>query len=376
MRYFLIAGEASGDLHGANLVKELKLKDRDSLFEGWGGDIMQKEGVNIKTHYKALAIMGFLQVLLNLRKIFVNLKRCKSDIEAFNPDVIILIDYPGFNLRIAKYASLRGRRVFYFISPKVWAWKESRVELLRRYIDRLYIIFPFEKEYFEKHGIDAHYFGNPLVDIVNRSFAGLSDRGKIFEETGLGDRPVIAFVPGSRKHEIRHNLPIMTEMCKYFPKYSFVVTAVKTIPDAYYRKYMTAWSDIKLVYNSTYEVMAVAEAALVTSGTATLETAMLGTPQVVCYRADNFSYQIAKRLVKVRFISLVNLVMDKEIVKELLQNDLTEKNLLRELRSILKGGWKRGIMINNYMEMMKMLGDQGVTGRIAEDIHSNLKFDK
>lgn len=373
MRYFIIAGEASGDLHGANLIKELKPLDKEAVIEGWGGDMMAREGATIRMHYRSLAIMGFLQVVLKIGRIIANLKKCKSDIIAFNPDVIILIDYPGFNLRIAKFAKSKGYKVYYFISPKVWAWKESRTKSLKEFVDRLYIIFPFEIEYFAGKGVKAYYFGNPLADIIQRKSVVMSDKGKIFEETGLEDKPVIAIVPGSRRHEISHNLPVMMNICKYFPDYQIVITGVSTIPESYYRKYMSSWSEARLLFESTYEVISVAEAALVTSGTATLETALLGTPQVVCYKADNFSYQIAKRLVKVRFISLVNLIMDKEIVKELLQNDLNEESILRELRAILKGGWKRGIMLNNYRLMSDMLGEPGITMRIATDMVTNLK---
>jgi lipid-A-disaccharide synthase len=372
MRYFIIAGEPSGDLHGSNLIKELHNSDKEAEIFCWGGELMENAGATLLMHYRKLAFMGFLEVLLNLRTISQNLKLCRKQILEKKPDVVILIDYPGFNLKIAGFARSIGIKVFYYISPKIWAWKESRINIIRKYIDRMYIIFPFEIEFFKKHRYKVEFHGNPLVDEVEQKMLTLPDRITIFRSCGLEDKPVIAILAGSRKMEIKYILPEMLKIIKYYPGYQFVLTCVKSIPLEYYKKY-TGGIPIKLVIDKTYEILSVAEAALVTSGTATLETALIGTPQVVGYKGDFLSYLIAVNLVKVKFISLVNLIMDKEIVKELLQYDLNEDSILRELNLIVEGGTNREVMINDYKSLKVKLGGSGASKRVAEDVYRTLK---
>jgi lipid-A-disaccharide synthase len=372
MKYFIIAGEPSGDLHGSNLIKELHLSDKKAEIFCWGGELMENAGATLLMHYRKLAFMGFLEVFLNLKVISQNLKLCRKQILENNPDVVILIDYPGFNLKIAGFARRAGFKVYYYISPKIWAWKESRIRIIRKYIDRMYIIFPFEIEFFKKHKYNVEYFGNPLVDEVEQKIHILDGRDSILKSNGLEDKPVIAILAGSRKMEIKYILPEMLKIIKYYPEYQFVLTCVKSIPLEYYNKYVQN-TPVKLVVDKTYEILSVAEAALVTSGTATLETALVGTPQVVCYKGDFLSYIIAINLVKVKFISLVNLIMDTEIVKELLQYDLNEETILRELNLIVKGGANRETMINNYRNLRVKLGGPGASERVAEDIFKSLQ---
>jgi lipid-A-disaccharide synthase len=371
MRYFIIAGEPSGDLHGSNLVKELIKTDKNAEIFCWGGDLMEKEGATLLMHYRKLAFMGFLEVLLHLRTISRNFKICKKQIIEARPDVLILIDYPGFNLKMARFARNEGIKVYYYISPKIWAWKESRIDIIKKYINRMYIIFPFEIEFFEKHKYKVEYHGNPLVDEIEQRLSTLPDRNQIIGSCGLSDKPVIALLAGSRRMEIKYILPEMVKIIKYYPDYQFVLTCVSSIPLEYYKK-ITRDHPVKVVVDKTYEILSIAEAALVTSGTATLETALIGTPQIVCYKGDFLSYVIAINLVKVKFISLVNLIMDKEIVKELLQYDLNEKRILKELNPLLKGGDKRDLMIGDYLNLKNKLGGSGASERIASDIYKSL----
>jgi lipid-A-disaccharide synthase len=372
MRYFIIAGEPSGDLHGSNLVKELRISDPVAEIVCWGGDLMENAGAKLLMHYRKLAFMGFLEVLLNLRAISKNFKLCKRQIIEHKPDVVILIDYPGFNLKMAAFARKAGIKVYYYISPKIWAWKESRIKIIKKFIDRMYIIFPFEIEFFKKHNYKVEYHGNPLVDEVEQKLSVIPDRNVICKSSGLDEKPVIAILAGSRKMEIKYILPEMLKVIKYFHDYQFVLTCVKSIPLEYYKS-VIGNIPIKLVVDKTYEILSIAEVALVTSGTATLETALIGTPQVVCYKGDILSYAIAINLVKVKFISLVNLIMDKEIVKELLQYDLNEETILRELNLIIKGGPNREAMIDNYKSLKVKLGGSGASKRVAADIYNSLK---
>ena len=372
MRYFIIAGEPSGDLHGSNLIKELHNSDKEAEIFCWGGELMENAGASLLVHYRKLAFMGFLEVLLNIRTIAQNFRLCKNQILEKKPDVIILIDYPGFNLKIASFASKAGMKVYYYISPKIWAWKESRIHFIKKYITRMYIIFPFEIEFFAKHKYNVEYHGNPLVDEVEQKLSLIADRKTIYDSCGLDNRPVIAILAGSRKMEIKYILPEMLKIIKYYPDYQFVLTCVKSIPLAYYKNIIGSLP-VKLVVNKTYEILTIAEAALVTSGTATLETALIGTPQVVCYKGDILSYAIAINLVKVKFISLVNLIMDEEIVKELLQYDLNEERLRNELNLIIKGGLTREKMIGSYNNLKIKLGGSGASERIAIDIVNSLK---
>ena len=351
MKYYIIAGEASGDLHGSNLIKELKRLDHNTQLRCWGGNLMQSAGATIVKHYKELAFMGFAEVIKNLPTILDNLKFCKQDIAAFNPDVLVLIDYPGFNLRIAKWAKANGFKVIYYISPQVWAWKESRVKLIRQVVDKMLVILPFEKDFFEKKwDYKVEFVGHPLVQVINDflgSNQGIKKEGKI-----------VALLPGSRRQEIAKKLPIMLESSKAFPGYQFVVAKAASLEDDFYTKLLSDYPSVSFVTNETYALLSKATAALVTSGTATLETALFKVPQVVCYKGSAVSYQIAKRLVKIKYISLVNLIMDKEVVKELIQDELTVLNLTKELDSILHDKEKISRIKNDYDALKKLLHQQ------------------
>jgi len=332
MKYYIIAGEASGDLHGSNLITALKKMDSAAFFRCWGGDKMQVAGATLVKHYKELAFMGFTEVLLNLRTIFRNLKFCKKDIYYYNPDLIILIDYPGFNLRIAKWAAKRKIKVVYYISPQVWAWKENRVKVMKHCIDKMLVILPFEKEYFKKRWEwDVEYVGHPLIEEIENF------KLNIKQETSF-DKPIVALLPGSRKQEILKKLPVMLKVSKFFTDYQFVVAKAPGVETVFYDKLLSEYSNVSYVVNNTYSLLNQSKAALVTSGTATLETALFKVPQVVCYKGSFISYQIGRRLVKIKFISLVNLIMNKLVVKELIQNKFTVENLRKELSELLGGG--------------------------------------
>ncbi|HDZ41800.1 MAG TPA: lipid-A-disaccharide synthase [Bacteroidetes bacterium] len=373
MKYFIIAGEASGDLHGSNLIAGLIKTDPEAEIRCWGGDKMEKSGGRLLVHYRELAVMGIWEVLIRLGKIFKNLRICKQQVLDFNPDLVILIDYPGFNLRIAKYLKNYAINVYYYISPKVWAWKKSRIKKIKRYINRMYVIFPFEPEFFEKYAYRVHYFGNPLVETVEKGIKAAAKRPQFLARYGLADKPVISLLAGSREQEIRKILPVMAGMEKYYPDYQLLVAGISTVDPGVYERILVE-SSIKVIYDDTYSLLVNSDAALVTSGTATLETAIAGIPQVVCYRTSGLSYAVARMLVKIRFISLVNIIMDKEIVKELIQNDLNERRLASELNIILPGGRKREQMIANYSVLKKKLSGRGASERIAKDMYHSLKL--
>ena len=329
MKYYIIAGEASGDLHGSNLIKELKKLDASTTIRCWGGDKMQQAGGELVMHYRKLAFMGFTEVVMNLRTILRNLKFCKQDILSYKPDTIILIDYPGFNLRIAKWAKQQGLKVIYYISPQVWAWKESRVKMMKQCIDKMLVILPFEKDFFKSRwNWEVEYVGHPLVQVVESYESG--DRSQ-----PLSDKPIVALLPGSRKQEIAKKLPVMLNVCKHFPDHQFIIAQAPAIEDSFYKQFTRQYPNVSWVKNKTYDLLMQAKAALVTSGTATLETALFGVPQVVCYKGSYFTYHIAKWLVKVKYIAMVNLIMDKPVVKELIQNELTAENLKQELNEQL-----------------------------------------
>src|SRR5215204_7320366 len=328
MKYYIIAGEASGDLHGSNLIKELKKLDGDAQLRCWGGDLMQSAGATMVKHYKELAFMGFAEVIKNLPAILNNLKFCRQDIGTFDPDVLVLIDYPGFNLRIAKWAKEKGFKVIYYISPQVWAWKASRIKTIKEVVDKMLVILPFEKKFYAKWGYKVEYVGHPLAQVIN-------DFLRAPPGDAISSKPIIAVLPGSRKQEVATKLPIMLSVVKDFPQYQFVVAKAPSLDDGFYEEVLKQYPGTLTVRNDTYRLLSQAAAALVTSGTATLETALFGVPQVVCYKGSTISYQIAKRLVKIKYISLVNLIMDKPIVKELIQDDLTIENLSGELNEIL-----------------------------------------
>ncbi len=376
MRYFIIAGEQSGDLHGSNLVRELLTADKRAEIFCWGGDLMESAGATLLVHYRKLAFMGFTGVLKNLGAIARNIKLCKLQITEYKPDVVIFIDYPGFNLRIAEYAKKSGFKTFYYISPKLWAWNESRIIKIKKYIDRMFIIFPFEVEFYKKHGIDVEYQGNPLIDeTVKRISQFPAKKEEMQKYLGLEDKPLIALLAGSRRGEIEHVLPQMIKIIHHFPQYQFVIAGVKNIPDELYVK-IIGNARVKVIKEKTYEILYASEAALVTSGTATLEAALHGAPQVVCYGGDFFTMLIAWMVVKVKYISLVNLILGHEVVKELVQYDLTEKALLRELRSILPGGEKRGKLLSDYEVLKSKLGSAGASGRIAREMIRELSGEK
>ena len=353
MKYYIIAGEASGDLHGSNLVKELKKIDASANIRCWGGDLMQQQGATVVKHYRDLAFMGFAEVIMNLSTIFKNLAFCKEDIQQFKPDVLVLIDYPGFNLRIAEWAKQQGYKIVFYISPQVWAWKENRVKKMKLYIDKMLVILPFEKDYYRnKWSWEVEYVGHPLVEVIDNYTQNTKPQT-------ISDKPIIALLPGSRKQEILKKLPVMLEVSKSFPQYQFVVAQAPGQEDIFYKEMLQPYSNVSSVKNDTYHLLSQANAALVTSGTATLETALFGVPEVVCYKGSNISYQIAKRLLTIKYISLVNLIMDKFVVKELIQNELTVDNLKQELSLILTDEKRIAEIKNDYAALKKLLSEGG-----------------
>jgi lipid-A-disaccharide synthase len=362
MRYYLIAGEASGDLHASNLMQELRKTDPGAVFRCWGGDLMQAAGGVLVKHYRDLAYMGFLEVAMNIRTIMKNLSLCKEDILHFNPDVVILVDYPGFNLRIAEFAHRKGFKVIYYISPQVWAWKKSRIYGIRKNVDKMIVILPFEQEFYRRYDYPVDFTGHPLLDIVNRpSFYHDTDA---FQAANLlSDKPIIALLPGSRKQEISRMLPMMVALAGRFPGYEFVIAGAPSIDPSFYRQ-VAGQDEPVILFGQTHELLRHAHAALVTSGTATLETALYGIPQVVCYRGGSVSYAIARRIVDVKFISLVNLVMDRQVVKELIQGDFNAKNLEKELDAILDEG-NRSRIKSEYDALRDKLGGEGAYRRAA-----------
>jgi lipid-A-disaccharide synthase len=371
MKYFIIAGEQSGDLHGSNLVRGLYAGDPSAEITCWGGDLMESAGARLLMHYKHTAFMGFVAVLKNLGTIKRNLELCKNHIVEANPDVVIFIDYPGFNMRIAEFAKKAGYRTFYYISPKFWAWNEGRVRKVKQYVDRMFIIFPFEIPFYARHGIKVEYYGNPLVDEMERKKAAFPSRQEIRSSLGLNGERVVALLAGSRKTEIEHVLPCMLKMVDHFPSYTFLLAGVKNIPDGYYSGLIGS-KPVRLVKEKTYELLYIADAALVTSGTATLETALTGTPEVVCYKGPFLEMLIAWFVVKVKYISLVNLIMGSEVVRELVQYDLTEKKIFEELGSILPGGEKREKMLSDYKALAAKLGPAGASLRVAAEMIKEL----
>lgn len=366
MKYYIIAGEASGDLHGSGLMKALLLHDPDAEFRFWGGDLMQAAGGTLVHHIKNSSFMGFWEVFRNLGSVFSSMRFCKKDLTEYKPDALILIDYPGFNLRMARFASKLGIRVFYYISPKVWAWNQSRVKIIKKYVDHMLTIFPFETAFYKKFGYSVDYVGNPLLDAIeNRSYIKES-----FEDfnirNGLNGKPVIAILSGSRIQEIEKSLPIMLSVTGHYPDYQFIIAGAPSIRKEVYFKW--AENKIPVLYNRTYSILQHSAAGMVVSGTATLEAALLGVPQVVCYRGSKLSYQIAKRFIKVKYISLVNLIMDKEVVKELIQDDFNSTNLKYELDKLLFNKIFRDSLKDGLEELKYMLGESGASNRAAEKI--------
>ncbi|WP_418425221.1 lipid-A-disaccharide synthase [Alistipes sp.] len=374
MRYYLIAGEPSGDLHGANLIKGLLKADPGAEFRFWGGDLMAAAGgrENLRKHYNETSFFGIVQVLKNLGTIRRQMRECQADVAEFAPDVLILVDYPGFNMKMARWAKERGIRTFYYIAPKVWAWREWRVKAIRKYVDRLFIIFPFERTYFPKHGIEPVFEGNPLVDAIEARRASLPAPDEFRRRNGLDDRPIVALLAGSRRGEIRANLPLMALLSKRFPEHQFVVAGVAWIDRALYEQQM-AGSDIRYVCDQTYETLAAAEAAVVTSGTATLETALLGIPEAVVYRTVWWQVWLRPYVLKVPWVSLVNLNLGREAVAELIQSDLSVERAEQELRAIVAGGAKREKMLADFDELRTVIGGPGASDRFAARMVEELK---
>lgn len=364
MKYYLISGEASGDLHGSNLIKELQKEDAKADIRCWGGDLMAATGATLIKHYKDLAFMGFVEVIKNLPTILRNIKFCKEDIAAYQPDVLVLIDYPGFNLRIAEWAHKKGYKVVYYISPQVWAWKENRVKKMKECIDLLLCILPFEKDYYKtKWNWEVEYVGHPLVEVVERKKGLIVDSLQLTGEnkntsTSLSTN-IIALLPGSRKQEIAKKLPIMLSVATHFPTYTFVIAKAPGLEDDFYTPFLSTATNVSSVRNQTYDLLMKADAALVTSGTATLETALFDVPEVVCYKGNSISYQIAKRLINIKYIALVNLIMDKQVVKELIQQELTTENLVRELDLILNNATHRQRILADYSILTHLLTQGG-----------------
>ncbi|MES2827290.1 MAG: lipid-A-disaccharide synthase [Bacteroidota bacterium] len=364
MKYYIVAGEASGDLHGANLMKALKVEDPAAEFRYYGGDKMQSEGGTLVKHYADMAFMGFTEVLLNLRTILKNMKACKADVLAYQPDALVLIDFPGFNLKIAEFAKQQGIKVCYYISPKVWAWNQKRVLKIKRIVDQLYCILPFEVDFYKEWGMEVNYVGNPLLDAIaqftpNPAFT-----------TQFPDKPIIALLPGSRKQEIERLLPDMLSVVRHFKAHHFVVAAAPSFSEEYYRQFGTA-ENVTLVFNQTYDLLHVAHAAIVASGTATLETALFHVPQVVVYRGGSISVAIARMLVNIKFISLVNLIMNRRVVEELIQKRCNEVEITKYLKSVL-GGDGRETMLADYDSLSKLMGHPGASARTAKQIFAFL----
>ena len=366
MKYYLIAGEASGDLHASNLMRFLKKEDAGAQFRGFGGDKMIEQGLELVKHIREISFMGFVEVLTHLKIIFRNIDLCKKDILEYKPDVIILIDYPGFNLRIAEFAHEAGIKVFYYISPQVWAWKQSRVKKIKRVVDRMFVILPFEKEFYKGHDYAVDFVGHPMLDAIEQR-----SESKI-NFTSLNDKPIIAVLPGSRKQEISKGLPVMIEVLKQFPDYRFIIAGISSVSEELYKKYLRDL-DVEIIYNQSSEILRSARAALVTSGTATLEAALIGIPEVVCYRGNPISFSIAKRIVNIKYISLVNLIMDKFVVTELIQNELTAKNLKLELEKLLNDAQYVETMLGNFGELRLKLGGTGASEKAASLMYKYLR---
>ena len=368
MKYYIIAGEASGDLHGSNLMKALYKEDPSAEIRFWGGDLMQNVGGTLVKHYRELSFMGFIEVIFNLKTILNNIKICKKDIQEFQPDVLIFIDYPGFNMRIAKWAKELGMKTHYYISPQIWAWKENRITDIKRDVDKMYVILPFEKDFYEKkHHFPVEFVGHPLIDAIkNRTIV---DEIAFRKEHNLDEKPIIALLPGSRKQEIIKMLSVMLSVANDFPEYQFVIAGAPSQEFSFYAPFLSNKS-VHFISNKTYDLLSVSYAALVTSGTATLETALFKIPEVVCYKGSWASYQIAKRIVTLKYISLVNLIMDKEVVTELIQDNCTSKNIKIELQKLLEPNSRKQVL-ENYNELEKQLGGSGASEKTAKLIVKN-----
>jgi len=373
MKYYIIAGEASGDLHASNLMKALKERDPQADFRCWGGDLMEQAGGDIVKHYKELAFMGFWEVFTHLNTIFRNMRICQVDMLLYEPDVVILVDYPGFNLRMAKFAKEQGFKVIYYISPQIWAWKKGRIKKIRKYVDEMMVILPFEKDFYAKNGMDVHYVGHPLLDAVSKNLHDSPEVLGFRQQHDLDEREIIALLPGSRKQEIKAILPQMLKMVPLFPQYQFVVSVVDWQSRSLYEKIIRK-SPVKMVSGSAYPLLANAKAAVVASGTATLEAAMIGTPQVVCYAGSELSYFIARQLITgIHFISLPNLIMDKQVVTELIQHDFNTFHLKKELEKITSDEACIDSMKEDYRKLYALLGDGSASAKAAKVVAEAMK---
>lgn len=363
MRYYIISGEASGDLHGSNLVKQIRSADTKAEIRGFGGDLMEKAGTVLARHYKQMSFMGFIEVLFNLRKIFNNLNYCKQDITAFKPDALIFIDFSGFNLRVAQWAKTQGFRTHYYITPQIWASRENRIAKIKSSIDHLYVILPFEPDFYAKHQVKVNFVGHPLIDAIQQY-------KNTAQAKAAPKKPLIVLLPGSRKQEIKKMLPIMSSVCNAPDEYEYIVAGASHIEKAFYESHLK--KSIEVRFNQTYDLLEQAHAALVTSGTATLETALFKVPQVVCYKANALTYFIAKQIIDLKYISLVNIILDREAVTELIQNKLTTRNLSRALETVLDST-KRAQLSKDYAELEKSLGHEGASERAAKLIIEKTK---
>ena len=372
-KYYIIAGEASGDLHGANLIKEIKKLDSGAEFRCWGGDLMQEEGVKLVKHYRDLAFMGFLEVVKNIRTIFKNMRFCKEDIIKYKPDAVIFIDYPGFNLRIAEFVHENEIPTLYYVSPQVWAWKQSRVEKIKKVVDKMFVILPFEKEFYKKLEYDVDFVGHPLIDAIEQFKQKAISKQSFCEKHGLNEKPIIALLPGSRSQEIEKKLPLMLSLSSEFDDYQFVIAGAPSRSKEYYDPFLTS-DNVHLILNDTYNLLNNSHSALVTSGTATLETALFKVPQVVCYKSSAFSYRIAKTLIgnRIKFISLVNLIVGNEIVRELIQSNLTKFNLIKELRIVVSTAGREN-MLKEYKILEDKCGGVGASFNTANGMLKTLE---
>ncbi len=368
MKYYIIVGEASGDLHASNLIKELKRLDNDAIIRGWGGDKMQQEGVEIVRHYRGLAFMGFSEVLKNIKTVYRNLQFCKEDIQLWKPDVVIMVDYPGFNLRIAPFVKKLNCKLIYYISPQLWAWNSKRVNIIKATVDKMITVLPFEKNFYKKFNYDVEYVGHPLLDELN----DLSLNNQFIQQHKLENKKIIAVLPGSRKQEIKIKLPVMLSLAKYYPQYHFVVACAPGLEKEFYKQFLTA-DNIIYASKSTYNILKNAHTALVTSGTATLETALFNVPQIVCYKGNTISYYIAKRLVIVNYISLVNLILDEEVIPELIQFEFNEKNLKYHFNKLLSDNNYRFQIQDKYNLLRQKLGGGGASKKAAEIVFNEIK---
>lgn len=372
MKYYIIVGEASGDVHGSKIIKGIKEKDKNAEFRFFGGDKMIEEcgEQSLVKHIKDTAFMGLIEVVKNLKSVLSNIKDCKNDILNFSPDVVILVDYAGFNLRIAKFAKQHKIKTYYYIAPKVWAWKESRVKKIQKWVDELFVIFPFEVEYFKKWGISTHYFGNPIMDEIEKKNSSLQPKDVFFRENNLDEKPKIALLPGSRLMEVNYNLSFMLKVAKQFKDYQFLVCAVSWLDAKYYQKHLTniGADNVAVVVDKTYEALSHSDAALVASGTATLETALLKVPQVACYWVHFTTYYVAKAFIKLNWVTLVNIIMQKDTIRELLYKDMTVEKGVEELRAVLPSGTKHDKLMADYDELAQKMGDAGASERVAAKI--------